>query len=61
MPSAEVKPTWISKVRSYRHLQLALDTTLIQVNTALQLILMGVTTVSPLVSLDLNLALQGFQ
>jgi cardiolipin synthase len=44
IPSAEVKPTQISKY-----------------NTALQLLLMGVTTVSPLLAIDIGLALQGLQ
>lgn len=44
LPSAEVRPTTISKV-----------------NTALQLLLMGTTTVSPLLPLDLGLSLQGLQ
>ncbi|KAL7419355.1 hypothetical protein Q5752_006193 [Cryptotrichosporon argae] len=44
MPSAEVKPTQISKV-----------------NTALQLLLMGVTTVSPILSPALGPALQALQ
>ncbi|TEB36597.1 hypothetical protein FA13DRAFT_1705905 [Coprinellus micaceus] len=44
LPSAEVRPTMVSKV-----------------NTALQLLLMGVTTTSPLLPIDLDLALQGLQ
>ncbi|KAJ7580263.1 CDP-alcohol phosphatidyltransferase-domain-containing protein [Mycena floridula] len=44
IPSAEVRPTQISKV-----------------NTALQLLLMGVTTISPIVPVDLTLSLQGLQ
>ncbi|KAF7370480.1 putative cardiolipin synthase [Mycena sanguinolenta] len=44
LPSAEVRPTTISKV-----------------NTALQLLLMGATTVSPLVPMDVSLGLQGLQ
>ncbi|KAJ7504248.1 CDP-alcohol phosphatidyltransferase-domain-containing protein [Mycena galericulata] len=44
LPSAEVRPTGISKV-----------------NTALQLLLMGATTVSPLVPMDTSLGLQGLQ
>ncbi|KAJ7879993.1 CDP-alcohol phosphatidyltransferase-domain-containing protein [Mycena olivaceomarginata] len=44
LPSAEVRPTNISKV-----------------NTALQLVLMGATTVSPLVPMDVALGLQGLQ
>jgi cardiolipin synthase len=44
IPSAEVKPTQISKY-----------------NTALQLVLMGVTTVSPLLTVDIGLGLQGLQ
>ncbi|KAJ7255459.1 CDP-alcohol phosphatidyltransferase-domain-containing protein [Mycena haematopus] len=44
LPSAEVRPTNISKV-----------------NTALQLLLMGATTVSPLVPMDVSSGLQGFQ
>ncbi|KAF8733454.1 hypothetical protein AX14_003819 [Amanita brunnescens Koide BX004] len=44
IPSAEVKPTLISKV-----------------NTALQLGLMGTTTISPLLPFDLSLPLLGFQ
>ncbi|KAK6967118.1 putative cardiolipin synthase [Favolaschia claudopus] len=44
LPSAEVRPTMISKV-----------------NTALQLLLMGSTTISPLVPMDVSLGLQGLQ
>ncbi|KAI0692520.1 CDP-alcohol phosphatidyltransferase-domain-containing protein [Cytidiella melzeri] len=44
LPSAEVRPTTISKY-----------------NTALQLLLMGVTTVSPLIPYDIQFGLQGFQ
>jgi len=44
LPSAEVKPTLISKV-----------------NTALQLLLMGVTTVSPLLTADITFPLQALQ
>lgn len=44
MPSAEVRPTQISKV-----------------NTALQLLLMGVTTVSPLLHTDISTGLQALQ
>ncbi|XP_006459268.1 hypothetical protein AGABI2DRAFT_191269 [Agaricus bisporus var. bisporus H97] len=44
IPSAEVHPTFISKV-----------------NTALQLLLMGVTTVHPILPFDLGIALQGLQ
>ncbi|KAJ7066449.1 CDP-alcohol phosphatidyltransferase-domain-containing protein [Mycena amicta] len=44
LPSAEVRPTFISKV-----------------NTALQLFLMGTTTVSPLVPMDVSLGLQALQ
>ncbi|KAJ7224112.1 CDP-alcohol phosphatidyltransferase-domain-containing protein [Mycena pura] len=44
LPSAEVHPTFISKV-----------------NTALQLFLMGATTVSPIIPIDVSLALQGLQ
>jgi len=44
LPSAEIRPTMISKV-----------------NTALQLGLMGCTTVSPIIPLDLTLPLQGIQ
>ncbi|KAH9479345.1 Cardiolipin synthase (CMP-forming) [Psilocybe cubensis] len=44
LPSAEVRPTYISKV-----------------NTTLQLVLMGVTTVNPILPFDLGLALQGLQ
>lgn len=44
MPSAEVRPTQISKV-----------------NTALQLLLMGVTTVSPLLHTDITPGLQALQ
>ncbi|KAI0339571.1 hypothetical protein BDW22DRAFT_1361116 [Trametopsis cervina] len=44
LPSAEVRPTTISKY-----------------NTALQLLLMGVTTVSPLIPHDIHPALQGLQ
>lgn len=36
-------------------------TDLRQINTALQLVLMGVTTVSPIVPMDIGLALQGLQ
>ncbi|KAF8902352.1 hypothetical protein CPB84DRAFT_1678882 [Gymnopilus junonius] len=44
LPSAEVRPTLISKV-----------------NTALQLLLMGTTTVSPILPFDLGMSLQGLQ
>ncbi|KAF8216667.1 CDP-alcohol phosphatidyltransferase-domain-containing protein, partial [Mycena galopus ATCC 62051] len=44
LPSAEVRPTNISKV-----------------NTALQLLLMGGTTISPLIPMDVSLGLQGLQ
>ncbi|KAF7309932.1 Phosphatidyl synthase [Mycena indigotica] len=44
LPSAEVRPTFISKV-----------------NTALQLFLMGTTTISPLVPLDVSMCLQALQ
>ncbi|KAJ7180786.1 CDP-alcohol phosphatidyltransferase-domain-containing protein [Mycena filopes] len=44
LPSAEVRPTNISKV-----------------NTALQLLLMGASTVSPLIPMDVSLGLQGLQ
>ncbi|KAI0820774.1 CDP-alcohol phosphatidyltransferase-domain-containing protein [Trametes gibbosa] len=44
IPSAEVRPTGISKV-----------------NTALQLLLMGTATVSPIIPLDISLPLQGLQ
>ncbi|CAA7269242.1 unnamed protein product [Cyclocybe aegerita] len=44
LPSAEVRPTTISKV-----------------NTALQLLLMGTTTVSPILPLDISTPLQGLQ
>ncbi|KAF9446896.1 hypothetical protein P691DRAFT_672594 [Macrolepiota fuliginosa MF-IS2] len=44
IPSAEVHPTFISKV-----------------NTALQLLLMGITTIHPILPFDLGIALQGLQ
>ncbi|KAJ7491998.1 CDP-alcohol phosphatidyltransferase-domain-containing protein [Mycena latifolia] len=44
LPSAEVRPTEISKV-----------------NTALQLLLMGATTISPLIPMDVSVGLQGLQ
>ncbi|KAF8159407.1 CDP-alcohol phosphatidyltransferase-domain-containing protein [Crassisporium funariophilum] len=44
LPSAEVRPTNISKV-----------------NTALQLLLMGTTTISPILPFDLGVSLQGLQ
>ncbi|KAF8639099.1 hypothetical protein AX17_001742 [Amanita inopinata Kibby_2008] len=44
IPSAEVRPTFISKI-----------------NTALQLGLMGVTTISPILPFELTLPLQSFQ
>ncbi|PPQ78682.1 hypothetical protein CVT25_010703 [Psilocybe cyanescens] len=44
LPSAEVRPTYISKV-----------------NTTLQLVLMGATTVNPILPFDLGLALQALQ
>ncbi|KAF9646503.1 CDP-diacylglycerol--glycerol-3-phosphate 3-phosphatidyltransferase [Thelephora ganbajun] len=44
LPSAEVQPTFISKI-----------------NTALQLLLMGVTTVSPILAIDITLPLQALQ
>ncbi|TFK39757.1 CDP-alcohol phosphatidyltransferase-domain-containing protein, partial [Crucibulum laeve] len=44
LPSAEVRPTEISKV-----------------NTALQLLLMGTTTINPILPVDLDVALHGLQ
>ncbi|PPQ63106.1 hypothetical protein CVT24_005817 [Panaeolus cyanescens] len=44
LPSAEVRPTMISKV-----------------NTALQLLLMGTTTISPILPVDIHVGLQGLQ
>ncbi|RDB15356.1 putative cardiolipin synthase (CMP-forming) [Hypsizygus marmoreus] len=44
LPSAEIRPTLISKV-----------------NTALQLTLMGTTTISPLLPIDMGVSLQGLQ
>ncbi|KAJ7117850.1 CDP-alcohol phosphatidyltransferase-domain-containing protein [Mycena epipterygia] len=44
LPSAEVRPTDISKV-----------------NTALQLLLMGASTASPVIPMDMSLGLQGLQ
>jgi cardiolipin synthase len=44
LPSAEVRPTTISKV-----------------NTALQLLLMGTTTVTPILPIDIGLQLHGLQ
>ncbi|KII85947.1 hypothetical protein PLICRDRAFT_165528 [Plicaturopsis crispa FD-325 SS-3] len=44
IPSAEVRPTTISKV-----------------NTALQLVLMGTTTIGPILPFELGIALQGLQ
>ncbi|TFK29614.1 hypothetical protein FA15DRAFT_609621 [Coprinopsis marcescibilis] len=44
LPSAEVKPTTVSKV-----------------NTALQLLLMGTTTISPILPISIGLGLQGLQ
>ncbi|KAJ7759146.1 CDP-alcohol phosphatidyltransferase-domain-containing protein [Mycena metata] len=48
LPSAEVRPTNISKACIF-------------VNTALQLLLMGASTVSPLIPMDVSLGLQGLQ
>jgi len=47
VPFAEIKPTQISKVSFLAHREAQAD---MQINTALQLVLMGVTTVSPLLS-----------
>lgn len=60
VPSAEVRPTGISKVRCmYAALYAVL--TAHKVNTALQLLLMGTTTISPLLPLDIGLGLQALQ
>lgn len=60
VPSAEVRPTGISKVRCmYAELYTVLMAH--QVNTALQLLLMGTTTISPLLPLDIGLGLQTLQ
>lgn len=74
IPSAEVKPTQISKVSdpltwsqvsvaSVREVMRPLlkSTTGHQYNTFLQLVLMGVTTVSPLSPYDIALPLQALQ
>ena len=63
IPSAEVKPTEISKVRGaviilYLRFQL---TDSHKINTALQLLLMGSTTISPILSVDLSAPLVGLQ
>jgi cardiolipin synthase len=55
IPSAEVKPTQISKVG---YGMVSADT---QVNTALQLMLMGLTLVHPMLPFSTTLALTGLQ
>lgn len=60
IPSAEVRPTNISKVfrlHSSRFLRLNCG----QVNTALQLLLMGFTTISPLIPFQFDLSLHYLQ
>lgn len=60
IPSAEVRPTEISKVCLY-HSTAPTYANFIQVNTALQLLLMGSTTISPIFPMDLKLPLQALQ
>ena len=60
IPSAEVKPTQISKVCLHEVLcwkVLGAQTCKFQVNTLLQLLLMGLTTVSPLLPFDTSIPL----
>lgn len=61
LPSAEVRPTSISKVRPPFTLNEFGQQCLFQVNTALQLLLMGVTTVDPILPIDLTTPLVGLQ
>jgi cardiolipin synthase len=59
IPSAEVKPTQISKVSL--HFRSQVVTLTVPINTALQLVLMGVTTVSPLVTYPIGGPLEALQ
>jgi cardiolipin synthase len=57
IPSAEVKPTQISKVS----LPVMIDPDPRQVNTALQLSLMGLTLINPLLPVPLTTSLTALQ
>ena len=59
IPSAEVKPTNISKVSAAASSDQLLTPS--QYNTFLQLLLMGATTISPLVPYNVNFMLQALQ
>lgn len=58
IPSAEVKPTQISKVRDHMR---RIRKTDIQVNTALQLSLMGLTLINPLLPIPTTTGLAALQ
>ena len=60
LPSAEVRPTGISKVSISSLVSHSLSHPA-QVNTALQLLLMGMTTVTPILPIDIGLQLHGLQ
>jgi len=60
IPSAEVKPTQISKASQFPPC-VAWVRTDRQWNTALQLVLMGVTTVSPLITYPIGVPLEILQ
>ena len=71
IPSAEVRPTTISKVRTRFYGLKSLPADVLspcylldchrQVNTALQLLLMGTATVSPILPFDIAVPLQALQ
>jgi cardiolipin synthase len=60
LPSAEVRPTGISKVSIPSFVSHSLPHPA-QVNTALQLLLMGMTTVTPILPINIGLQLHGLQ
>jgi len=60
LPSAEVRPTGISKVGISSFVSHS-SSHPAQVNTALQLLLMGMTTVTPILPIDIGLQLHGLQ
>ena len=59
--TTEVRPTTISKVSYLFSASLGLTPLICKVNTALQLLLMGTTTVTPILPIDIGLPLQGLQ
>ncbi|KIM44453.1 hypothetical protein M413DRAFT_353710 [Hebeloma cylindrosporum] len=61
LPSAEVRPTGISKASILSFHISRSSSHPVQVNTALQLLLMGMTTVSPILPIDIELQLHGLQ